>query len=197
MIRGHLKHLALAALKEKPLSGYDLMAQLGACLCSKPSPGSVYPLLSELEAAGFISVKADGRKKVYRLTARGEKELKELASLRERLFSQMSESAKIFSMLTGDDMDFFEHIAGSLQKGELPFKEVAPEMARFRRAMGKIASQGILARRGDRVHAAIGRLNTELESILAEHKKGCGSLGCDCGSVDNPRPAKGKKRSIS
>lgn len=81
-LRGHLELLLLAALARTEQHGYALIewlrARSGGAL--DLGEGSVYPALRRLEAAGFVSSAwhTDGgrRKRVYRLTKRGDARLR-------------------------------------------------------------------------------------------------------------------------
>jgi Predicted transcriptional regulators len=76
MARGDVRVAVLALLVEKPMHGYQIMAEIeersgGAW---KPSAGSVYPTLQLLADEGLISAEvADGRK-TYSLTDAGRAE---------------------------------------------------------------------------------------------------------------------------
>jgi PadR family transcriptional regulator, regulatory protein PadR len=79
--RGHLDLLLLGAVGRRPLHGYAIVeaihdASEGAFDLAE---GTVYPALYRLEAAGLLASKAstvNGRKRrTYRLTSRGRKEL--------------------------------------------------------------------------------------------------------------------------
>lgn len=76
MARGDVRAAVLALLAEKPMHGYQIIAEIeqrsgGAW---KPSPGSVYPTLQFLADEGLIiSEVADGRK-TYSLTEAGRAE---------------------------------------------------------------------------------------------------------------------------
>jgi PadR family transcriptional regulator, regulatory protein PadR len=80
-LKGHLDALILAVIEPAPLHGYAIIAELkhrsGGEL-SLPE-GTVYPALHRLEQSGLLSsawVDANGRRRrVYRLTARGRREL--------------------------------------------------------------------------------------------------------------------------
>src|SRR5688500_2490305 len=71
--RGDVRAALLALLAEEPRNGYQLMQEIenrseGVW---RPSPGSVYPALQQLEDEGLIrSEESDGRK-VFRLTEAG------------------------------------------------------------------------------------------------------------------------------
>jgi DNA-binding PadR family transcriptional regulator len=74
-----MRGLLLAALLDGPAHGYELMRRLEECSGGqwRPSPGSVYPLLQQLEDQALVRLQrpdgADGRK-VYALTAAGRRE---------------------------------------------------------------------------------------------------------------------------
>ncbi len=71
--RGDFRTAALLLLAEEPRNGYQLMQEVEERSEGlwRPSPGSVYPALQQLEDEGLIrSQEADGRK-VYALTDEG------------------------------------------------------------------------------------------------------------------------------
>jgi PadR family transcriptional regulator PadR len=79
-LKGHLDALILGVLAQGPLHGYAVIEELrlrsGGSL--DVPEGTVYPALHRLEAAGLLSSAwSDGvrRRRVYRLTARGRREL--------------------------------------------------------------------------------------------------------------------------
>jgi DNA-binding PadR family transcriptional regulator len=72
--RGDVRAALLVLLAEEPRNGYGLMQEIEARSDGawRPSPGSVYPALSQLEDEGLVRAEeADGRK-LYRLTDAGE-----------------------------------------------------------------------------------------------------------------------------
>jgi DNA-binding PadR family transcriptional regulator len=63
--RGDVRAAVLLLLNEEPLHGYQLIQQIGVRSNGAwtPSPGSVYPVLSQLEDEGLITIeRVDGRK---------------------------------------------------------------------------------------------------------------------------------------
>jgi len=68
-----LQLIALALIAEQPRHGYEIIKLLeekseGAY---SPSPGMVYPTLTYLEEADYVTAQADGAKKSYTITAGG------------------------------------------------------------------------------------------------------------------------------
>lgn len=63
--RGDVRGAVLLLLAEEPRNGYSIMQEIEnrSAGAWRPSPGSVYPLLQQLEEAGLVrSVDSDGRK---------------------------------------------------------------------------------------------------------------------------------------
>lgn len=77
--RGKMKFLILKMISEKPRHGYEIMQEIEkkfkGFYC--PSPGIIYPVLQMLDDMGYAKKKKDEGKKVYGITARGKKYLKE------------------------------------------------------------------------------------------------------------------------
>lgn len=70
--RGFSKFYALSLLKEKPMTGKEIMEETAKRTQGswKPSPGLVYPLLGKLLSSGLIEEVEEGRG--YRITDSGE-----------------------------------------------------------------------------------------------------------------------------
>jgi len=91
--RGDIRTAALLLLAEEPRNGYQIMQEVeersdGAW---RPSPGSVYPALAQLEDEGLIrSEEIDGRK-LFRLTDAGEAQLKDRPEDAPAPWEQMSD----------------------------------------------------------------------------------------------------------
>ena len=70
---GELHLFLLALLAQRPMHGYELMAELSSRLGRRyrASPGSIYPALQALETEGLIAAEEDGDRRVYQLTGEG------------------------------------------------------------------------------------------------------------------------------
>jgi len=87
--KGFLRYHVLKLLSEKPMSGSELMNEIEKQTsgCWKPSPGSIYPLLSWLQDKGYIKEAAEqeaGTKR-YMLTEQGKTFLEEQVKTREEM----------------------------------------------------------------------------------------------------------------
>ncbi len=73
LAQGDLRLLALALIAEQPRHGYEIIKVLEDKTEGwyAPSPGIVYPTLTYLEEAGYVTAQADGTKKLYTITDEG------------------------------------------------------------------------------------------------------------------------------
>jgi len=71
--RGDVRAAALLLLAEGPLNGYQIMQEIEARSDGvwRPSPGSVYPALAQLEDEGLVRAVAGGDRRRYELTDSG------------------------------------------------------------------------------------------------------------------------------
>jgi len=73
LMQGDLRLLALALIAEAPRHGYEIIKQVEEKTADwySPSPGIVYPTLTYLEEAGYVTASAEGSKKLYTITGEG------------------------------------------------------------------------------------------------------------------------------
>src|ERR1051326_732425 len=71
--RGALRLLALALIAEAPRHGYEIIKLIEEKTADwySPSPGIVYPTLTYLEEAGYVTAASEGAKKLYTITDEG------------------------------------------------------------------------------------------------------------------------------
>jgi DNA-binding PadR family transcriptional regulator len=79
MRRGILKFAVLKLLDELPRHGYDLIRAVREKGWAG-GPGSVYPLLAALEAAGLVSGRDEAGRRIYEITEKGRSLLGEHAA---------------------------------------------------------------------------------------------------------------------
>ncbi len=94
IFKGNLKFLVLYILSTGSIHGYGLFKKLEEKFKWKPSCGTLYPVLSDLEEEGYIdgreTVECGRFKKIYSLTPEGEKAL-------EKMSSELKENLKMIS----------------------------------------------------------------------------------------------------
>ncbi|OBU64065.1 PadR family transcriptional regulator [Stenotrophomonas maltophilia] len=76
--RGDLRLLVLSLIGEQPRHGYELMQLISSQFMQAytPSAGTMYPLLASFEQAGWIQAEEVEGRRIFRITAAGEFELK-------------------------------------------------------------------------------------------------------------------------
>src|SRR3954467_4362816 len=79
LAQGDLRLIALALIAEQPRHGYEIIKVLEDKTAGwySPSPGVVYPTLTYLEEAGYVTVQADGAKRLYTITGEGRAHLED------------------------------------------------------------------------------------------------------------------------
>jgi DNA-binding PadR family transcriptional regulator len=85
--KGFIRYQVLEALNEKPMSGSELMEEIEKSTGGfwKPSPGSIYPLLSWLQDSGYIKeLPTENGLKRYELTESGRALLEEQKKIRKK-----------------------------------------------------------------------------------------------------------------
>ncbi|HET9597224.1 MAG TPA: PadR family transcriptional regulator [Anaeromyxobacteraceae bacterium] len=143
--RGDVRAGILALLAEEPRNGYQVMQELEKRSGGvwRPSPGSVYPALQQLEDEGLVRAVESGGGRVFELTERGRAYVKEHAREVETPWEAMSGAA-------GDD---------------------AMEMMRLCRQLGMAAVQVVRAGNAAQVAEArkiVGDARRALYRLLAQ-----------------------------
>ena len=80
--RGDVRAAVLSLLAEGPRNGYQIIQEIDARSCGiwRPSPGSVYPALQQLEDEGLVTSEESAGSRVYRLTGAGRAHVAERAA---------------------------------------------------------------------------------------------------------------------
>jgi DNA-binding PadR family transcriptional regulator len=73
LAQGDLRLVALALIAEAPRHGYEIIKLLEERTADwySPSPGIVYPTLTYLEEAGYVTASSEGSKRLYTMTDEG------------------------------------------------------------------------------------------------------------------------------
>jgi len=108
---GDLRLIALALIAEQPRHGYEIIKLLEDKTAGwySPSPGIVYPTLTLLEEASYVTAQADGAKKLYTITAEGSAHLEENRDFVDAVLERMSavgeKARQIREHFSGEDDD--------------------------------------------------------------------------------------------
>jgi DNA-binding PadR family transcriptional regulator len=142
--RGDVRAAILAVLAENAMNGYQIIQQVAERSGGvwKPSPGSIYPTLQQLEDEGLVRAETDGGRRTYVLTDEGRAYVTEHADEVAAPWTAISEAA--------DDSE-----------------DIRPLIGQIATAMWQIVSVGTpeQQRKG---REALADLRRRLHTILAE-----------------------------
>jgi DNA-binding PadR family transcriptional regulator len=142
--RGDIRTAALLLLAEEPRNGYQIMQEVEERSGGvwRPSPGSVYPALSQLEDEGLISTETEDGRKLFAITDAGRKVLEERGEDRPAPWEEMS----------GDLGEQYRDLGNIVRQAMMAFGQVArtgspDQIARAREVLDRTRRDlyGILA----------------------------------------------------
>src|SRR5947208_8715471 len=94
LAQGDLRLVALALIAQAPRHGYEIIKLVEEKTADwySPSPGIVYPTLTFLEEAGYVTVSSEGAKKPYTITAEGRAYLEANSNLADVVLDRLAAS---------------------------------------------------------------------------------------------------------
>lgn len=104
MIKGYLRIAVLNELLKGPKTGYSLISALEDELGKRPSSGSMYPLLRQLEEESMIRSSKEGRKINYRVTQKGRNSIAKLLKDKREFVEKHIEVCRSMNELAGSRM---------------------------------------------------------------------------------------------
>ena len=97
MAKGLLKYFMLKLISERKHSGYELIKEIEKHSGSKPSTGTVYPLLKSMQSEGWIKGIDQDDKTYYEITKSGKEKLNEYNTIKKDYITKMHESVSILN----------------------------------------------------------------------------------------------------
>jgi len=97
MAKGLLKYFMLKLISERKHSGYELIKKIEKHSGSKPSTGTVYPLLKSMQNKGWIKGFEKDEKTFYEITKLGKEKLNEYDTIKKDYITKMHESVSIIN----------------------------------------------------------------------------------------------------
>jgi DNA-binding PadR family transcriptional regulator len=146
--RGDVRAAILAVLAESAMNGYQIIQQIAERSGGlwKPSPGSIYPTLQQLEDEGLVRADTDGGRRTYTLTDEGRTYVAEHAEEVAAPWAAMNDAA-----------------------GNGGGEDIRPLIGQIATAMWQIASVGT-SEQQRLAREALADLRRRLHLILAEHE---------------------------
>jgi len=94
-LKGFLSFIVLKLISKKNMSGQEISQEIKKRKGVKPSPGTIYPVLKNLNQKGFIEeIDYNGKTKRYKLTKKGKKELEAATIQFCQIFYDMQDEFK-------------------------------------------------------------------------------------------------------
>src|SRR5271168_2310897 len=92
LAQGDLRLIALSFIAEAPRHGYEIIKLVEEKTGDwySPSPGIVYPTLTYLEEAGYVTAATEGSKKLYTITEEGRAYLKSNRDVADAVLARLS-----------------------------------------------------------------------------------------------------------
>jgi DNA-binding PadR family transcriptional regulator len=146
--RGDVRAAILAVLAEQPMNGYQIIQEIAERSDGvwKPSPGSIYPTLQQLEDEGLVTADAEVGRRTFQLTDEGRAYV---AAHQD----EVSAPWEAMSAPAGDDENGFRPVLGQVATAmwQIMASGTPEQQAKAREAVGDLRRKlyGILAEDGD------------------------------------------------
>ena len=111
LAQGDVRLIALALIAEQPRHGYEIIKVLEDKTAGwySPSPGIVYPTLTYLEEASYVTAQTEGTKKLYTITDEGRAYLEENRDFVDAVLERLSAiGEKVSRMRSHFDRDEYQ-----------------------------------------------------------------------------------------
>jgi len=137
-MKGYISIVVLKSISEskKGQSGYGLMKSIEERCGKKPSAGSIYPILKELLKEGLVTVKKEGKKKIYITTPASKEYLIKFSEHKNQMIENVQHNVRYAGTILGLDAhkDVVE-LLDRMKSGEPPFGEFTHDMMQFRKIL--------------------------------------------------------------
>lgn len=164
-MRGHLKSLILKMLADKPMSGSEIINDIDELMKWKPSCGSIYPLLNNLEKEKLTVSKLINGKKIYSLTAKAKIFLKEKDEEKQELIDAMEKSYRLLESIYGFDTALEREMLLEIKDGKMPFHEIYEESIMVKDELTKLQKAKKLSKNIDKIKSILRKTAADLKKL--------------------------------
>ncbi len=168
IFKSHMKLSVLKNLKNKDQTGYDLITSIGEFGGKKPSAGYIYPLLKELEEKNFLTLKSEGRRKIYLITPKGKTLLENMQKNHDEMLNNMIST--IGPIAEKGEMEKYVAFQSRLQKYKNQMLRDIDILDGFHKAMYKIYDKNDPSSR-KKLRDTIKESTKKLERISGKNNK--------------------------
>jgi len=169
--KGFLRYYVLRLLNEKPMSGSEIMEEVGKRTKGswKPSPGSIYPLMAWLQDNGYVkeAPEQEAGMKRYILTERGKEFLEEHLKKRDELREKFIFFMQPFPMPPPLELLSLNFYPQKIRELVETLKKLAKALWSLRNSLRKKYSEKAVAE----TREVIERATREIEEIVKKLKE--------------------------
>jgi DNA-binding PadR family transcriptional regulator len=142
---GDLRLVALFLIEQQPRHGYDLIKAIEEKSHGfySPSPGIVYPALTFLEEAGYVTSASEGNKRLYTITEEGRAHLADNRQAIESTLNFLSTAGERMAEWRGRFRGEQGEDARAEGRPDQDMADVLPEVNRARRALKDAIAEGV------------------------------------------------------
>ncbi len=128
--KGMLRHLTLKILEKQPMSGSEIVDRIHEYTDWRPSPGSIYPLLAQLQEEGLIEPHPDEDPslKRFKLTEQGARVLEQHDRHDDQVKKRHRTIHKMYWILHREmPEDLYESFSSLLETVENSYEKIADD----------------------------------------------------------------------
>lgn len=140
---GDLRLIALYFIEQQPRHGYDLIKAVEERTHGiySPSPGVVYPALTFLEEAGYVTSTNEGNKRLYTITDEGRAHLADNREAVEGTLAHLGRIGEQFARMRANWDEAGQTFRGYTGGADRDMPDVEPEVNEARKALKQAIKQ--------------------------------------------------------
>ncbi len=160
-LKGYLKPIILKILSRKDKkTGSELAEEIEDIIGSKPSYGSIYPILKDLKDKNLVETEKEGKKKKYSLLEKGEKFVEKFEEKRREQTENFLSMLRTFKTLFEDED--IEVLIKNIEKKKEQEKPQFPELSQIHHLL----LTGDVEGNEEEIRTVLGDTLGDLEEIL-------------------------------
>lgn len=164
-MRGQLKTLILDSINNAPRSGSEIITYIQKKYNWKPSPGSIYPKLEEIEKESLAKISQQKKSKIYTITNKGKKELQNLSNKKEELITTLTKANSMMQELYGLETGIDQKVLNKIREDTLPIKDIDKESNQMKKEIFRILTQENYKKNKQKLKKTLSKTITELKKI--------------------------------
>ncbi|MFT4261058.1 MAG: PadR family transcriptional regulator [Candidatus Woesearchaeota archaeon] len=164
-MRGQLKTTILNSILNEPLSGSQIIKKIEQDYHWKPSPGSLYPQLEQIEKEGLAKIKEEKNKKIYTITAKGKKQLEKLSKNKKEFLQLLEKSHLLMKEIYGVDSGIDQKVLQQLKEDNINFSDIEKESSQLKKETFRILTSKNYKKNKQKIKEVFKKTIAELKKI--------------------------------